>query len=137
MIVLNLECHEGHTFEGWFASGTAFEEQAARGLVECPMCGTHQVTRRPTAPYVQTRTAAGSPSPKPQEIAARLLNQLREAAANAEDVGERFVEEARRMHHGDIGIRGIKGQASGEEIRDLLEEGIAVLPVPPAEKDLH
>lgn len=141
MIVLNLECRDGHGFEGWFASSQAFEEQIARNLVECPVCGIGHVTRRPSAPYVLTRSSAPSSDPasqpKTEASPARLISQLRQAAASAEDVGARFPEEARRMHYGDIEARGIKGQASGEDVRDLLEEGIAILPVPPADEDLH
>lgn len=140
MIVLDLECEQGHGFEGWFASGAAFEEQFARGQVCCPNCGTLRVVRRPSAPYVQTRQAAvPSSTPGPAAVAAltqEILAHLRRRARGLEDVGKRFAEEARRIHYGDSEPRGIKGQASGEDLRDLLEEGIAVLPVP-SDEDLH
>ena len=140
MIVLDLECEGGHGFEGWFASGEAFEEQLARGQVCCPNCGTLSVVRRPSAPYVQTRQAQ-PPSSTPglaavEALTQEILARLRHRARSLEDVGERFAEEARRIHYGDSEPRGIKGRISGEDLRDLLEEGISVLPVP-SDEDLH
>lgn len=140
LIVIDLQCEDGHTFEGWFASSDAFEEQLAQGLVTCPSCGNGRVRRRPSAPYVQTRRSADPPlSPNPAAVEAltqQLLAHLRHTARGLEDVGERFAEEARRIHYGDAESRGIKGRADGEELHDLLDEGILVLPVPPDE-DLH
>lgn len=140
MIVIDLQCAEGHNFEGWFASSDAFEEQLAQGLVSCPSCGNGHIRRRPSAPYVQTRRSAEpSPAPSPAAIDAltqQILAHLRQTARGMEDVGERFAEEARRIHYGNSESRGIKGRADGEELRELLDEGILVLPIPPDE-DLH
>lgn len=145
LIVLDLQCAQGHTFEGWFASATAFEHQLAHELVNCPQCGGSDVARRPSAPYVHTRSAT-PPAPtkaihpvEPDTLeaaAAYLRAKLRQEARGLEDVGQRFPEEARRIHYGDAESRGIRGQASGHEFQDLLAEGILVLPVPP-EEDLH
>jgi hypothetical protein len=138
LIVLDLECERGHGFEGWFASSAAFEEQLVHGRLSCPSCGVLRVLRRPSAPYVQTRPAtAPSPASSPAAVEAlteQILAHLRNSARGLEDVGERFAEEARRIHHGDAESRGIKGRASGGELRDLLEEGISVLPIPPNEE---
>ncbi|HRP95907.1 MAG TPA: DUF1178 family protein [Rhodocyclaceae bacterium] len=146
MIVLNLCCDNEHLFEGWFASAEAFDAQCARGMVSCPVCGSSTISRRPTAPYVNTgaapvpaRTPARTPADAglPPEAAAALIAVLRRAARESEDVGERFVEEARRIHYGEQQARNIKGKASGEDIGELLEEGILVLPVPPDDSELH
>lgn len=106
-----------------------FASQHARGLVECPQCGSTHVERRPSAPYVNTATRRGDAapaSPDPAQVAAAL----RLAARNAEDVGEQFPVEARRIHYGEAEARNIRGRASGDDLGELLEEGILVLPVP-------
>jgi hypothetical protein len=139
MIVLDLRCHQDHRFEGWFGSSDAFEEQCARGLVSCPSCGSTDIERLPSAPYVQTRAAPTKPSvpvPAPAEARALAIAALRRLSRQAEDVGDRFPEEARRMHYGHSEARSIRGDASRDEVGELLEEGIMVLPVPPDE-DLH
>lgn len=140
MIVLDLSCDREHRFEAWFASSEAFEAQRAAGLVGCPHCGSSDVRRLPSAPYVQTssHSAPAAPAtPYPQAIAARLIETLRSAAARSEDVGERFAEEARRIHYGDSEERAIRGKAGREEMIDLIEEGIPILPVPPDKDDMH
>lgn len=146
MIVLNLSCDREHLFEGWFSSSTAFEDQRERGLLACPMCGSSAISRRPSAPYV--KTGAPLPSPAPAEkaksaalpvdpdLAAMAMAVLRRMGRESEDVGERFAEEARRIHHGDSDARSIRGRATRDDVSELLEEGIPVLPLPPDE-DLH
>ncbi|THF67427.1 DUF1178 family protein [Pseudothauera nasutitermitis] len=148
MIVFNLECGGHHRFEGWFASTEAFENQQARGLVTCPVCGSGTIERLPSAPYVLTRSAAHQPEavaestsrpPIPNEPtpeAAAVMALLRRMARESEDVGERFPEEARRIHHGDAEARNIRGQAKRDELEELHDEGILVLPVPP-DDELH
>lgn len=131
MIVYNLGCEHEHVFEGWFASADAFEEQCGTGLVSCPVCGSSSVTRRLSAPHVHTGTKRTEPTPDPrQHITRALLRAVREAVRHSEDVGERFPEEARRIHYGETETRNIRGRASGEDLGELLEEGILVLPVP-------
>lgn len=140
MIVLDLCCDREHRFEAWFASSEAFESQRSRHLVSCPHCGSSDVRRLPSAPYVQTSShsaPATSTAPDPQAIAARLIEALRSAAARSEDVGERFAEEARRIHYGDSEERAIRGKAGREEMIDLIDEGIPILPVPPDKDDMH
>lgn len=138
MIVLDLCCDRDHRFEAWFASGEAFENQLASGLVTCPHCASHNVRRLPSAPYVQTSShASPSAAVTPTAMAARVIDALRSAAAKSEDVGERFAEEARRIHYGDSEERAIRGKADRAEMIELIEEGIPVLPVPPDKDDLH
>ncbi|HET8748069.1 MAG TPA: DUF1178 family protein, partial [Ramlibacter sp.] len=137
MKVLNLQCSHAHGFEGWFASEEDFQDQLARGLVECPLCGDVQVAKMPSAP----RLNLGAPEPRApakQEVVtapdaqlqAAWMQLVKQVVANTEDVGERFAEEARKIHYGESEERGIRGQASREETQALLEEGIAVLPLP-------
>lgn len=138
MKVLNLQCSQAHGFEGWFASEDDFQGQLVRGLLECPMCGDAQVSKMPSAPRLNFGAAAPAAAPARQEVVAAPNAQLQAAwmqlvkqvMANTEDVGDRFAEEARKIHYGESQERGIRGQASGEETRALLEEGIPVLPLP-------
>lgn len=145
MIVLNLQCDTGHAFEGWFASTTAFEEQAKAGLVACPVCGHAQINRLPSGPRVKRSTAAversaqqensGAATPAPKIDPAKLLQAFATLMSDAEDVSTRFAEEARKIHYGDAEQRNIKGKATLEETSELLEEGIPVLPIPIPDKD--
>ena len=135
MKVLNLQCSRSHSFEGWFASENDFQGQLARGLVECPLCGDTGVTKMLTAPRLNL--GAAQPAPRQEvmsapdaSLQAEWLKIVRHVIANTEDVGERFAEEARRIHYGETEERGIRGQASREETEALVEEGIAVLPLP-------
>jgi hypothetical protein len=137
MKVLNLQCGQAHGFEGWFASEDDFQDQLARGLVECPLCGDAQVTKLPSAPRLNLG-AAEPKAPVKQEVVstpnaqlqAAWMEMVKQVMANTEDVGERFAEEARKIHYGESEERGIRGQASREETQSLLEEGIGVLPLP-------
>ena len=136
MKVLDLECTQHHVFEGWFGSEDDFQGQLARGLVECPLCGDTRVTKRLSAPRINV--GAQPPAPAKQEVMttpdsamqAKWLQMVRHVLDNTEDVGERFAEEARRIHYGEIEERSIRGQASAEETEALLDEGISVLPLP-------
>lgn len=139
MIVLNLRCHQDHAFEGWFASPDDFTGQVEKGMVSCPVCGSMEVNRLPSGPRVISHSSASKgkslaePRLPPEAVA--LIGALAEAARSAEDVADRFPEEARKIHYGEVPARGIKGQASLAETRELLEEGIAVLPVPGLNKN--
>lgn len=145
MIVLNLSCEREHLFEGWFASASAFESQCAAEQVNCPVCGSARITRRPTAPYVSTRSVAEPVKPNREAPAvsaqagdpvALALAMLRKLGRESEDVGERFAAEARRIHYGESQARNIRGRASRDEFGELLDEGIVVLPLP-ADEDVH
>jgi hypothetical protein len=136
MKVLDLQCSQQHGFEGWFGSEEEFQDQLAGGLVECPLCGDSDVTKMLSAPRLNL--GGGREPVARQQVAtapdatvqAAWMKMVRHVMANTEDVGERFPEEARRMHYGETEERGIRGQASAEETRALAEEGIGVLPLP-------
>ena len=143
MKVLNLVCLHEHRFEGWFASEVDYLSQTERGLVECPLCGDTSVTRLPSAPHVHTSSTrdmvpapattakpAGPDSPVALTQQAAWLRAVRHVMAHTDDVGDRFAEEARRMHYGETDERAIRGQATRAEAQSLVEEGIAVMPLP-------
>lgn len=143
MKVLDLQCAHGHGFEGWFASNEDFEKQLASGLVECPICANTAIVKLLSAPRLNlgnakappqeaAAQAASAPSKVPVELSpeARWMRAVREVLAKTEDVGERFADEARKMHYGETKERGIRGQATPEQTEALLDEGIAVMPLP-------
>jgi len=143
VIVLNLLCDSGHRFDGWFASGEAFREQSQRQLVLCPQCQTSVVSQLPSAPHVKRGASKDALEEKPavsagSHVMATLQQALVRMARQAENVGERFPEEARRIHYDEAPARSIRGVATADEARELLDEGIAVLPAPvPPEDELH
>ena len=135
MKVLDLQCSHGHGFEGWFASEDDFQGQLSRGLVECPLCGETAIHKLLSAPRLNL--GASEPQARQQVMStpdtsmqAEWLKMMRHVMAHTEDVGERFPEEARRIHYGESEERGIRGQASREETEALMEEGIGVVPLP-------
>ena len=139
MKVLNLHCGQGHVFEGWFAGEDDFQSQLGQGLLECPMCGTHEVRKALSAPRLNLGARApasplsnqAAPASAPgAALQAAWLHAARRIMAESEDVGARFAEEARRMHHGEAPERGIRGQASADEREALREEGIDVMQLP-------
>ena len=150
MKVLNLRCKLGHGFEGWFGSEGDFLSQTDRGLVSCPMCGDASITRLPSAPRLNlsgARPPVEAPDAKPPPAASRSapaamsgapppelqalwMQAVQQVLRNTEDVGERFPEEARRIHYGEAEHRGIRGQASAEDRAALADEGIEVMPLP-------
>jgi hypothetical protein len=142
MKVLNLRCAGGHLFEGWFGSDDDFIAQNGSGAIECPMCADRIIARMPQAPRLNL-SGSGSKEPpaagkaeseaKPDpaaEMQSRWLRLARHVLQTTEDVGDRFPDEARRMHYGEIGERGIRGLATADERRELLDEGIEVVPLP-------
>lgn len=152
MKVLDLHCPAGHVFEGWFASEDDFQSQRQRQLVQCPMCGASEITKRLSAPRLNlgaqppkaseaqsAKPAAAVPAVPPeisvqarehlQSMQAAWMQWSRKVAENTEDVGKTFAEEARRIHYGEAEERAIRGQTSPREAMELLEEGIAVLPL--------
>ena len=135
MIRYELSCDNGHTFEGWFGSADDFDRQQKKALVSCPTCGSAHVAKRLMAPSVSTARK----KERRQEMVVQagqkeMMNKLREIVAtireNSEDVGERFPEEARKIHYGETEQRGLIGRASAEEVRELLDEGVEVAPLP-------
>lgn len=146
MKVFNLQCSAAHHFEGWFASEEDYLRQTAQGLLACPLCGDTAVHKLPSAPRLNLGASAPAevvpaakapapaqtllPAPELQALQAAYLQLARRVVEQTEDVGERFADEARKIHYGEREERGIRGQASPEQTRELLEEGIAVLPLP-------
>lgn len=135
MKVLNLRCENGHGFEGWFASDDEFMDQNGRGLVECPLCAHKVVSRMPSAPRLNisgAREPQAQPQAEPQaaDLQAAWMNSVRALMQRTEDVGERFAEEARRIHYGEEPVRGIRGQATPQERAGLQEEGIETVSIP-------
>jgi hypothetical protein len=140
MIKYRLACEGGHEFEAWFQSGAAYEAQTAHGQVSCPQCGTHDVGKAMMAPAVSTRAASADNTVAniPAHEIQRLMRKIRsEVESSAEYVGTRFAEEARKIHFEEASARGIYGEASREEVRELAEDGIACFPVPRLPEDLN
>jgi hypothetical protein len=141
MKVFNLRCARDHVFEGWFASEEAFGEQRTRGLVECPLCGDHEIVRLPSAPRLNLSGAReekpgplmSSPqtaSPESASLEAMWMKAVQHVLQNTEDVGAHFPEEARRIHYGEVERRGIRGEATPQQREALAEEGIEVMQMP-------
>ena len=144
MIRYALACEAGHDFESWFRSSDEFEAQDARGLVSCPVCGSARVQKQIMAPQVartdherSAASAAPAPAgdvalinPEAQELRQKIAELRAHLIANSEDVGEKFADEARKMHYGDAEERSIYGKATGEDAKALIDEGIGILPIP-------
>jgi hypothetical protein len=135
MKVFDLGCDNEHSFEGWFASAEDFDRQQQAKLVECPVCGSHAVRKLLSAPRLNL--GAEAPAEKlpvaqtnDASMQAMLLQMARHIQANSEDVGEKFPEEARRIHYEEAPKRSIRGLASRDEAASLAEEGIEVMPLP-------
>ncbi|MBP0593228.1 DUF1178 family protein [Paraburkholderia sp. LEh10] len=133
MKVLDLQCPHDHRFEGWFASADDFESQLSRKLVECPICGATEVSRLPSAPRLNlsgATSASGEKAANAGELQAQVMRALREVLEKTENVGDRFAEEARRIHYNEAPARSIRGVTTPEDARALVEEGIDVMPLP-------
>jgi hypothetical protein len=155
-----LQCHKGHGFESWFSGSASYESQARRGLVTCPVCGSAKVEkaimapalkrtdrmRRQAPPAAESEPAAAVPAPEvptpvamisaeEREFRSKLKELHEHIAKTAENVGPRFPEEARKMHYGEADHRSIYGQASPDEAKELLDEGIEFHPIPSLPED--
>jgi hypothetical protein len=149
MIRYTLRCDRGHAFESWFQSSAAYEAQEKRKLVSCPACGSAKVERAIMAPQIVNKKGRENEAPAPaaaagvtapsstplmmaqeRELRAKLKELRDHIVKNADNVGERFPNEARKMHYGDIEHRPIYGEASPDEARALIEEGVEVSPLP-------
>ncbi|GLS45285.1 DUF1178 family protein [Methylobacterium brachythecii] len=160
MIRYTLACDSGHGFESWFPSGSAYDEQVERGLVTCPICDSRKVSKALMAPAIarRDRERSGLPAPaepqgdappaateaavpmiaEPERRLRALLRAVREEVTRtADNVGAEFPEQARAMHYGEAPTRAIYGEASPDEARALIDEGIEVAPLPPALDDRH
>ena len=149
MIRYSLRCERGHGFESWFQSSSAYDSQVKRKLVTCPACGSAKVEKAIMAPQIVSKKGRDSTAPVPaapadvtapastplmmaqeRELRAKLKELRDHIVKNADNVGERFPNEARKMHYGDIEHRPIYGEASPDEARSLIEEGVEVSPLP-------
>ncbi len=153
MIHYQLQCNKGHEFDGWFKDSTAFDTQAGRGLIECPACGEVNVSRAMMAPAVAKRAlepprpsapapepaASGPLSPMrseglvgqmPDHVRATLQRMRAEIEKSCDHVGERFTEEALRIHRGETEARAIYGDATQEQAEQLAEEGVSFARIP-------
>ena len=158
MIRYSLRCERDHSFESWFQSSSAYDTQVRRKLVTCPACGSAKVEKAIMAPQIVSKKgreiAAPEPAPAPapeattaaststpllmaqeRELRAKLKELRDHIVKNADNVGERFPNEARKMHYGDIEHRPIYGEASPDEARALIEEGVEVSPLPVLPED--
>jgi hypothetical protein len=151
VIRYNLVCDKSHEFESWFADSAAYDKQAKRKLVECPVCGSAKVDKAIMAPRLarkdkstsisvppeaatpapaETSTPVAMISPQEQEFRAKLKELRDHLTANSDNVGKKFAEEARKMHYGETEHRSIYGEASPQDAKDLHEEGIEFHPLP-------
>ncbi|MFO7747191.1 MAG: DUF1178 family protein [Orrella sp.] len=128
--VFNLQCADGHLFEGWFSSHEDYDEQQQRGLLTCPMCQNATIEKRPSAPRLNFGKGESLPSLSDSEAQALMLKKMREVVLASEDVGVQFAEEARRIHDGEAQERAIRGVATAQECAELAQDGIAVVAVP-------
>ena len=142
MIRYALSCDNAHEFEGWFSEGADFDRQVASGFLTCPTCGSASVSKMLMAPSVSTARAKEALTTLAMDAARKqAIDKLKEAVAaikaNAEDVGGKFPEEARKIHYGEADARGIIGQATPAEARALVEEGIEIAALPVLPDDVN
>jgi len=144
MIRYDILCEAEHRFDGWFASSGGFDDQVARNLVQCPVCGSHKVTKALMTPGVPAKAnrnnepvpALHAPLDPKAKAMAEMVRKLRShVEENADYVGDKFAEAARRIHYGEEEQRGIYGEATIDEARELHDEGVEVLPLPKLPED--
>jgi hypothetical protein len=132
MIVYNLRCRNSHEFEGWFKDSAAFDAQAASGKLVCPTCNSRRIEKSIMAPAVSGTKLRGVNTPDEVRKMRQFMTGLRKYVKdNADYVGPRFAEEARKIHYGETEERHIYGESTVEEAVELMEEGIDVAPLPP------
>jgi hypothetical protein len=138
VIVYALKCAENHTFESWFRSSSSFDEQAAGGKLVCPVCMTRKVEKAPMAPSLGNAVGERNSAPEEMRKARQFMTGLRKyVEANADYVGPKFAEEARKIHYGEVEHRQIYGEATVSETRSLIDEGVDVAPLPPNLNDAN
>lgn len=133
MIKFELRCPQDHRFEGWFQSGDAYDAQAAAGEIACPVCGDAKISKALMAPSI-VRGGKREADDKRKTVMAAAMKQLaelrRQVEENCDYVGDRFAEEARRIHYGETERRDIYGETTEDEARELAEEGVEFARVP-------
>lgn len=136
MIKYALACQQAHEFEGWFAASADFDDQSARGLLECPVCGSHEVRKQIMAPALSGTKKRGEPADAGGGKRAMMMEAMARVRAHVEEtfdyVGDTFAREARAIHEGKSEERGIYGEATPAEVKGLVDDGVAVAPLPPA-----
>lgn len=143
MIKYRLICNESHEFEGWFRGSGEFDAQASSGQLSCPVCASTAVAKAVMAPAVSTGRGSAqgprqAPAPERQrEIFAALRKLRAEVESKSTYVGERFAEEARKIHFGESEERMVHGEATMDEVHALGEDGVPVMPLPRLPKDLN
>jgi hypothetical protein len=142
VIRYSLHCEQAHEFEGWFASSSDFDRQLQTGFLTCPTCGSNSISKTLMAPSVSTARAKDSMAALAVENGKReMLEKVKEIVtaikANSEDVGDKFPEEARKIHYGEADQRGIMGKATVEEAKALIDEGIGIAPLPVLPEDAN
>ena len=134
MISYSLVCDNSHKFDAWFRSAEAFDEQAERGIVTCPMCNSTRVDKALMAPAVSRmnsdKVSLSSGHPQQAEIREMLRVMRKKVTSEADYVGDRFAEEARKIHFRESAAHGIYGEATHDEIAELIEDGVDFLPLP-------
>ncbi|HZZ89341.1 MAG TPA: DUF1178 family protein [Caulobacteraceae bacterium] len=135
MIRYALACEQAHEFEGWFAASSDYDDQASRGLIECPVCGSHAVRKQIMAPAVAGAKKRGEPVDAGGGKRAMMMEAMARVRAHVENtfdyVGDTFAREARAIHEGKSEERGIYGEATPAEVKGLVEDGVPVAPLPP------
>ena len=143
MMLYTLVCDRDHEFEGWFRSAADYDRAAAAGETVCPVCGSQDVRKAIMAPAVSgtkkkgDKVSLAAPDLRNQAMRAALKEFRKKVTENADYVGDRFAEEARKIHFNEVESRGIYGEATPDEARDLADEGIAFQPLPPVPDDLN
>ena len=142
MICFSLVCDKDHVFEGWFSSSADFDAQKQKGLVSCPQCISVRVDKALMAPSIPSSHTTDEISIAKTDITRqKVIEQMRalqkKITENSEDVGKEFPEEARKIHYGEAETRNIRGKASKDEVNNLLEEGVEILPLPVLPDDAH
>jgi len=136
MIRYALACEHGHEFEGWFGASADFDDQAARGLLECPVCASKAVRKQIMAPAIGGTKAQNSGAGLPPEARQMMMEAIGKVRAHVEEnfdyVGDTFAREARAIHEGKSEERGIYGEATPAEVKALVEDGVPVAALPPA-----
>ena len=129
MIRYSLACVGEHRFEAWFSNSTAYDRQRRKKLVECPVCGSHEVRKQIMAPAI--RASDRKPAVSPEAMAARMAGEVRQHIANTHDyVGDKFADEARAMYYGKAEHRAVWGEVTPDVAKDLIEEGVPAVPLP-------
>ena len=146
MIKFSLACETGHEFDGWFGSSEDYETQQKRGLIACPVCDTTKVSKSLMAPSVSTARKKESRSQAiavatahhaKTEMMAKLREIRDEITKNADNVGEKFPEEARKIHYGESEKRAIFGEAGLQDVKELVDEGVEIAPLPVLPEDAN